>query len=223
MTRFLKAAFGLIFDRVGWKLLSLAAALVIWVLVASEPELSAFVPTQVEYKNMPADLDMASNPVTTVLLELRGPSGQLQGLGGENVHPQIMLDMSSATPGEHTYAIDSSALKLPRGVRLVGAIPGEVRFNFEPVVYREVPVHVRFNGAGRNGYSVAIDTETPATIKIDGPASHVEATKQVETDPVDVSDAVGSQTFQVNAFVADPFVHIESSPRVSVTVTMRKQ
>ncbi len=55
----------------------------IWAMVASEPELSTFVSTQVEYKNLPDDLEISSNPVTTVLLELRGPSGELQGLGGE--------------------------------------------------------------------------------------------------------------------------------------------
>lgn len=80
MTRFLKTVIGLIFDRAGWKLLSLAAAIVIWALVASEPELSTFVNTQVEYKNLPPDIEISSNPVTTVLLELRGPWANFRAL-----------------------------------------------------------------------------------------------------------------------------------------------
>ncbi len=223
MTRFLKAALSLIFDRAGWKLLSLAAAFAIWAMVASEPELSTFASTQVEYKNMPTDLEIASNPVTTVLLELRGPQGELQGLGGEGVHPQIIIDMSSASPGEHTYAIDRGTLKLPRGVRLISELPAEVRFNFELVADHEVPVKARFTGEGKNGYMVVSASVAPPTLKIKGAASHVAAISQLETDPVDVSDAVGTETFQVNAFIIDPFVHIKSSPRVSVTVTMRKK
>ena len=37
----------------GWKLLSLGIAVVIWAVVASEPELSTFATAPVEYKNLP--------------------------------------------------------------------------------------------------------------------------------------------------------------------------
>ncbi len=223
MKRFFKSAFGLIFDNAGWKLLSLAAAFVIWALVASEPELSTFATIQVEYKNLPSDLEIASNPVTTDLLELRGPSGELQGLGAAAVHPQIILDMASAAPGERTYAIDDRAVRLPRGVRLVSALPAQVRFSFETHSARFVPVRARFSGEGRNGYVVASQVVTPPTVEIEGAASHVAATTEVVTDPVDVSDSVGATTFRANAFVADPFVRIKSkSPQVNVAVTMKK-
>ncbi len=223
MRRFLARVFHLMFDRFAWKLLSLAAAIVIWATVASEPELSTFATVQVEYKGLPGDVDIASNPVTTVLLELRGPSGELQGLGGEGVHPQIILDLSSAAPGERTYAIEGGVLKLPRGVRLVRALPAEVHFNFERHAERSVPVRVRFTGEGRNGYVVASQTVTPATVKIEGPATHVAAANEVVTDPVDVSDAVGAKSFRVNAFIGDPFIRIESDAQVDVAVTMRKK
>ena len=223
MKWFFRIVFGLIFDRFAWKLLSLAVAIVIWATVASEPELSTFASTQVEYKNLPDDLEIASNPITTVFLELRGPSGELQGLGGQGVHPQIILDLSSATPGEHTYAISDSVVKLPSGVRLISAVPAEVHLNFETREVSSVPVRVRFAGQGANGYFVASAVVTPSTERIEGAASHVETTTEVVTDPVDVANAVGTQTFRVTAFVGDPFVHLLSSPQVVVTVTMKKE
>src|ERR1700759_3164955 len=140
MKRFFRIIFGLIFDRFAWKVLSLAVAIVIWATVASEPELSTFASTQVEYKNLPDDLEIASNPITTVLLELRGPSGELQGLGGQGVHPQVILDLSSAEPGGHPYRIAESVAKLPNGVRLISAVPAEVHLNFETREVRTVPV-----------------------------------------------------------------------------------
>jgi YbbR domain-containing protein len=223
MKRFFKIVFGLIFDRFAWKLLALAVAIVIWATVASEPELSTFASTQVEYKNLPSDLEIASNPITTVFLELRGPSGELQGLGGQGVHPQIILDLSSAAPGEHTYAISDGAVKLPRGVRLVSALPAQVHLDFEARESRTVPVRVRFAGQGANGYMVDSMIVTPSTVRIEGASSHVEGTTEVVTDPVDVSSAVGTQNFRVTASVGDPFVHIDGSPQVDVTVTMKKE
>jgi YbbR domain-containing protein len=221
MSRLLKKIFGLVFDRIGLKLLSLVVAIAIWAMVASEPELSTFASTQVEYKSLPSDLVIASNPVTTVLLELRGPSGELQGFGGNSVHPQIILDLSSAMPGEHTYAI-SGAVKLPRGVRLVSALPSEAHFNFEPVARRTALVRVRLVGEGANGYSLASESVAPSSLEVEGAASHVASTNEVVTDPVDVSSVVGTATFHVTAFVADPFVHIVASPVVALTVTMKK-
>ena len=67
-------------DHFGWKMLALAIAVLIWVLVASEPELSTFVNIRLEYKNLPEDLVISSEPVTTISLELRGPSGELRGV-----------------------------------------------------------------------------------------------------------------------------------------------
>jgi hypothetical protein len=102
-------------------------------------------------------------------------------------------------------------------------LPAQVHFNFETRAHREAPVRVRFVGEGHNGYFVSAQTVTPPVLKIEGAASHVAASNEVVTDPVDVTEAVGTATYRVNAFVADPFVRIESSPQVSVTVTMRKK
>jgi len=50
-------------------------------VVANEPELSTFTPVGVEYKNLPDDLEISSDPVSSVTLELQGPSGELPGVG----------------------------------------------------------------------------------------------------------------------------------------------
>jgi YbbR domain-containing protein len=139
------------------------------------------------------------------------------------VHPQIILDLSSATSGGHTYAI-AGAVKVPHGVRMVSALPAQVHYTFEPHASRSIPVEVRFSGLGHNGYEIASQTVTPPTLDVEGPASHVAAAGEVVTDPVDLSEAFGTKTYRVTAFVADPFVRIKSaSPQVAVTVTMKKK
>src|ERR1700691_6231634 len=145
----------LIFENIGWKLLSLAAAATIWAMVATEPELSTFASTQVEYKNLPNDLEIGSSPLTSVMLELRGPSGQLGGTGEASLHPQVVLDMSAAVPGERTFTVGDGTVKLPRGVRLLRAEPSQVRLDFERHGDASVPVTVRVTGEGHDGYFVA--------------------------------------------------------------------
>jgi len=217
-----------IFDNFLWKLLALAIAVAIWMLVASEPELSTFATVRVEFKNLPDDLEISSEPVSTVSLELRGPSGELRSVSGEpygvgGLRPAVILDMSGVQPGERTFPIGNGNVRLARGVRLVRAIPSEVRFNFERRATRNVPVKPRFSGLGTNGYVVAkVDVE-PKELEITGPASRVARVNEAVTDVVDVSNVVGSSEFRVNAYVEDPYVRLAESPQVSVSVVMKKQ
>lgn len=215
-------------DNFLWKLLALAIAVAIWMLVASEPELSTFAMVRLEFKNLPDDLEISSEPVSTVSLELHGPSGELRNLSGEpygmgNVRPAVILDMAGVQPGERTFPIGNGNVRLARGVRLVRAIPSEVRFDFERRATRNVPVKPRFSGLGSNGYMVAKVNVQPGQLQIEGPASHVARVNDAVTDVVDVSNVVGSSEFRVNAYVEDPYVRLAGSPQVTVSVTMKKQ
>jgi YbbR domain-containing protein len=213
----------LLFENFGWKALSLASAITLWWLVASEPELAGFATVRLEYKNLPDDLEISSEPVSSVTLELQGPSGVLRGVGDGGLQPAVVLDMSNVEPGERTFAISSSNVQLSRGVQLVRAIPSEVHFAFERRSEESIPVLPRITGAGRNGYAVAKVTVEPPDLRIEGPASRVARIHSVHTDPVDVSSVVGTQEFRVNAFIEDPYVRFEKSPQVTVSVIMRKE
>lgn len=220
--RAVKWAGGLIFANLGWKLLSLAVAVVIWALVASEPELSTFTAVRLEYKNLPEDLEIVSEPVASLVLELRGPSGELMGMG-DSIRPEVVVDMSSARPGEHTYAIGRSNVKVTRGLRLVRAIPAELRFRFESRRERHVPVEARFVGAGQNGYEVAHSVVSPHAVLISGPRSHVARVISANTDQIDVSNLVGTSEFHVSIFVDDPLVRLVDTTEAAVTVSMKKK
>jgi hypothetical protein len=119
----------LVFHNFGWKLLSLAVAFVIWALVASEPELATFTTVHLEYKNIPDNLEITSDPVETVVLELRGPSGELRS---DAPRPAVVLDMAGVPRGQHTFTIGDGNVRLARGVHMVRAIPPVVHLKLEP-------------------------------------------------------------------------------------------
>jgi YbbR domain-containing protein len=215
--RWLRAA---VLDNIFWKLLALLIAALLWALVAGEPELSSFFNTRVQFQNLPEDLEISSEPATSVLLELRGPSAEL---ADGAARPAVVLDMSGVQPGERTFVIGPGTVKLARGVRLVRAIPSELHFSFERRASRSVTVMPRFTGEGENGYTVASWEVQPNELMIVGPASRVALLSSVDTDPVDVTGVVGAAEFHVNAFMEDPYIRFQTSPRVKVSVTMKKQ
>ena len=211
-------AWQLLVHNFWWRVLALVVAVSIWAVVASEPELSMFATVPVEYRNLPDNLEMSSQPAETVTLELRGPSGELRGFG-ESRPPFVELDMTDITPGVHTFAIDSGDVRLARGVRLVRAFPSEVRIEFDHRLVRTIPVKVQFT----EGSAVARYRVTPDKLVVAGPARHVERIDKLLTDRVDVSSATGTAEYRVNAFLDDAFVRFESGSEVTVTVTMAKR
>jgi YbbR domain-containing protein len=218
----LKWILDLLFQNLGWKLLSLAIAVVIWALVASEPELATFANVRLEYKNLPEGLEIASEPVSSIVLELRGPSGALRGTG-EAIHPAVVIDMSGAESGERTFSIGDRNVRVMRGVRLVRAIPSEVRFHFEPRRMHRVPVQVRFLGEGKNGYAVQEYHVDPPEMEVTGPRSRVARIAAVLADPIDLANTTGTAQFRVNVFTEDSFVRFLNTPEALVTVTMKKK
>jgi hypothetical protein len=211
MTRPLKKAGEVLFQNIGWKLVSLAIALVIWALVASEPEMATFTTVRLEYKNMPEDLEISLVSREAVELELKGPSGELRGDG---LRPAVVVDVDGVGPGEHTFAIGDRNVRLARGVRLVRANPSEVTLTFEPHAERTVPVQVRWAGVAPNSYRVQ-----PQSVGIEGPSSHIARIAAAVTDPVDISRMPGSAV-RVNLVPApeDSYVRFKSVAQATVQI-----
>jgi hypothetical protein len=209
-----KALLDLVTKNLGWKLLSLAIAVVVWGVVANEPELSTFATVGVKYRNLPDNLEISSDPVSSVKLELRGPSGQLRGVGdGGGISPEVILDI--------TFSIGDGNVKLVRGVHLVRAIPSEVRLRFERHADRTVKITPRFRD--RDGYEVANFNVKPDSIAVAGPASHVALVDTVLTDQVNFPARAGTFEYPVNTFVEDPYVRFSGISQVTVTLTVRKK
>ena len=200
-----KGLFNLITRNFGWKLLSLAIAVVVWGVVANEPELSSFVTAGVEYSNLPDDLEISSDPVSSVKLELRGPSGQLRGIGE-----------GGALPRSHPGHVEGAAWRphfSDRRQRRQNGRAGSIwcvrsrpkcGFGFERRAMRTLKVTPRFRE--REGYEVSGFTVTPDAVAIAGPASHVALVDTVLTDQVNVPARAGTFEYPVNTFVDDPFV-----------------
>jgi YbbR domain-containing protein len=211
----------LLFENLGWKLLSVALAFLLWLIVVDRPELARSVSVPIEYRNIPENLEMSSNVPDRVHLEVRGSSTRLEGADLSGA--AVVLDLAAIHgPGERTFTIDEDRVRLPFGLRLVRAIPAQLRIEFEQRVSREVPVRVHFSTSPPAGYRVQGQEVSPAKIRIVGPASRVNGIEYAETDPIDLSQTVSAAEFRVHAFVRDPQVRFVSEPVVRVKVVLEK-
>lgn len=212
----------LITDNFGLKLLSLAVAVLLWLATVGGGNITTAVAVPIQYRNLPRQLEIASELVDSAYVELRGSSDRLSGANLANA--LVVLDLAGQDqPGERTYSVLSDNVQLPPGVQFLRAIPSQIRLRLEPRVVRESTVIVRYAPGVPDGWSIANQVVTPGTVKVVGPESHVQAQDRIQTDPIQLVGMPGEQTFRVHPYTADPLVRLERSDlTITVKVTLER-
>ncbi len=201
--------------------ISIVAATILWAAFVSSPAVVRSVSAPIEFRNMPRGFEISSAVPGTVYLELAGPAARLHTLDLSGVI--VRLDLASVTsPGERTFTIQAGNVDVQPGVEVVRAVPAQIRLRFERKMTAQVPVQVRFGSAPPVGYHIVSQNVWPATVTIAGPESHVRDVDHAETDPIDLSQALEKQNFRVQTFVRDAYVRLQSSPAVTVSITLGK-
>ncbi len=211
-----------LFHNAGWKLGSLGLSILLWFAVVGEPELATIHNVPVLYKNLPRGLLIGSNAIDTVRVELRGPTSRLTTTALADV--AIMLDLSSVDgPGERTFTLSDADIRLPDGVTFLRSIPSQMRLRFARVKDKDVPVQLRFGLPLGPGLQIVKAEVTPQTLHISGPEGRIDAVTSAQTDAIDLSGIHQDSEIKVNTFVADPQVWLDSSPVVTVRLTIEQQ
>ena len=212
----------LLIHNLGWKLLSLLIAVVLWFLSAREPDLATSLNVPIEFKNIPDDLEFNSEVPDRVRLEVHGPSSRLTR--DNLVEAAVLLDLATVTrPGERTFTFQDRNVKLPRGVIFSKAVPSQITIHFEHLMYKTVPIRARYAAAPPDGWAVTGSSFDPQTVRIVGPESHVQPIEFITTDPIDLSNTTGKAEMRVHLNVGDPQVRLNPFAQVQFKVTLEKR
>ncbi len=204
------------------KALAFVGALALWVYVSAEPVPEMALEATIDYVNIPVDLELNPDQAERVTVILRGPQRLLRDLQDTGV--RVEVDFAEVYgPGEKTFNVGLRNLHLPVSVELMKAVPSQLRFSLERRARREVEVQPRFVGAYEPGYGMASFTVQPSRLVVVGPETRVSLVDHVTTDPIDLSEVVGSRSFRSTAYVPDPYLRFEGHPEVNVEVRMRKR
>jgi YbbR domain-containing protein len=208
-------------DNLVWKLLCLALSAALWLIFVGESEVSTLTTAPVQYRNVPKNLEMSSDVLDRMQIEIRGPSGQLNP--AQLAEAAVVLDLAQVKgPGQRTFTVRPDNVSLPGGVTFTRAVPAQVRLEFERRLEKDVPVAVRLAAQPPAGYTARAIEVIPRTLRIVGPESRVESVEAAQTDPIDLSGVTESREFPVHAYVADPQVRFDKPPEVRVRFEVRR-
>jgi len=209
-----------VLNNLSFKLVSLAVAILLWWVVGRDAAIEVPLTVPLEFQHAPANLEITSDYPFQAQVTLQGPAHLLQQMRPSQVH--ALLDLEGAVPGERTFDLSASQVRVPRNVRVVQVVPSQFHINFDRRATRTVPVQARVIGTLLSGYEVKPPTVVPAQVTINGPERRINTISTAMTDPVDATGVVGAATFPTHAYVADPLVRVESPGPIYVTVTTEK-
>mgnify|MGYP001377395066 CR=1 FL=1 len=203
------------------KLMSLAFAVLLWLLIAGERTSEMGMSVPVELQDFPRELEITGEPVNAVEVRLRASPGMIQRIVPGEVSAQVNL--VGFGEGEHIVHLTEDSIRMPFGVKVVKISPAVLTFRLERTLRKVVPVQPRLLGRPAEGFEVAEVTSQPAEVRLEGPTSRVDEVESAFTEPVSVEGARDTVSETVTIGIADPLLRVLVSPRVKVTARIRER
>ena len=165
------------------KLLSLAIAVVLWLLVTGQNEpVTAHVNVQLNFIR-PQSLEISNDPPRTVDVMLTGSRNKLDDLTSLDLVATV--DISDQRAGERVLRLaDKAQISLPQGIKVDGFQPSAIPIRLEPIVDRQVPVEPKLEGKPADGFEVYAVYPSKGSVAVRGPASRVNALQKVLTESI---------------------------------------
>jgi YbbR domain-containing protein len=165
------------------KLLSLAIALVLWLVVTGQNQpVTAHVNVQLNFIRPPS-LEISNDPPRTVDVMLTGSRNKLDDLTSLDLVATV--DISDQRAGEKVLRLaDKAQISLPQGVKVDGFQPSAIPVRLEPIVERQVAVEAKLEGEPVDGFEVYAVHPNKGSVTLRGPESRVVAVQKVITEGI---------------------------------------
>lgn len=199
------------------KLLSLAIAVILWLLVTGQNEpVTAHLNVQLNFIR-PQSLEISNDPPRTVDVMLTGSRNKLDDLTSLDLVATV--DISDQRAGERVLRLaDKAQISLPQGIKVDGFQPSAIPIRLEEIVERQITVEPKLEGKPANGFEVYSVRPSKGSVVVRGPASRVNALQKVSTESIWLSGRKESFTASNLAIdVPDPKLDL-LDPVISVDI-----
>jgi YbbR domain-containing protein len=204
------------FRHLGLKFLSIALAVLLWLVISGEQIVERALRIPLEFTNLPQQLEMVGDMPTVVDVRVRGSSGALTRIQtGDLV---AVLDLRTARPGQRLFPVSASDVRTPFGLEVVHVSPSNVSIRIEQSASKIVPVVPAVEGEPADGYVVGTVTADPATVEVVGPVSAVANLTSAITETISVAGSSAAVRESVTIGVPDTSVRLRNPQTAVVTV-----
>jgi hypothetical protein len=201
-------ALGLFSNNLGFKLLSLFVAMVIWAWVQEDREVEVSKRAAI-ILDIPDNLAFTRPPQASARVSISGPQGVIR----EMSELALELDLSELEPGSPILELDAALLKgVPPGVTVLNMVPNSLQVELERKVARQLLLKPSPSQAPPDGYRLVSVELDPPSIEVRGPASLVEEQDGLRTEVIDISKLTESTRLPVSVNLPPQLERSDDTP-----------
>jgi YbbR domain-containing protein len=173
------------FENLGLKIAAVLLSIVLWVFVTSRGQSEMSIDVPLEFHDIPQGLEIVNHTIKTVSISIKGQERFIKNIRASDI--RVSLDLNKAKKGEGIYYIQRDDIKLPHAITVTNMIPSSVKVTIDETITKTVKVIVPVTGEpGRSHYVKSVEV-TPQTIVIEGIRSEIGRTKNIRTEPLDIT------------------------------------
>jgi YbbR domain-containing protein len=204
--------------HVGLKVVSVAVAVLLWLVVTGDPIVERTLRVGLELQRAPADLEVVGAVPDSVSVRVRGQASRLSGLAPGDL--SVVVDLDGVRAGRRLFPLLPTQVTAPFGVEVTQVTPSAVPMAFEPTASAVLPVRPRLEGTAVPGHSVTNVSVMPSQVRVSGPESAVHGLTELFTEPVSIEGATSLVREAVTIDTSDSGLRLDGGASAVVTITI---
>jgi YbbR domain-containing protein len=204
-----------LFRNVGLKVVALGLGISLWMTVSGQ-QVERNVLVQLQFRNVPAALELTGDTPRTVDVRMRGAGGLITQLEPGQVVATI--DLTNVQPGVRIFPLTPEHISVPLGVQVLSVDPATLSLTLEQSASVRVPVKPTIDGQPADGYEVEEVSWTPKMVELVGPESRFRDHPLAITEHVSIAGATSTVSDNVTIGVSDPALRLRQAQSALVTI-----
>ena len=217
MNFFVKKIVSFLFSRILLKLVTLALAIFLWLMVQGREQLE--ISSRLDIRLVPdATLALKVPEIVSKDVTIRGPRSLIEGLNKNRLKATVVLP---AQKGMNRIRIEKSFLDKKWDSRLDLIIHEPyVTFDLDTKISKTLKIKVVLIGSVIEGYQVEKTSSTPRNVTLSGPEGYLNELSHISTKPVSLDNKNSDFTEEVELEVPDIANAMFSEKKVHVSINV---
>jgi len=201
------------------KSISFILVCVLWVFIGGQPRAEIWMNVPLEYRNMPANMEIVGDLVNRVEVGIRGPRTLISSISPDQL--KAFVDLSQSMAGANHVRLTPDNVRAPLGTEITKVAPSSVRIRLEDIKSRSVPVKAHLVGKLLRPLRLKGVVVEPPEIVLQGPAGILKKVREIFTEPVDLGEVNESLQISVPLEITPQQLRLAPDQPSQVTVHIR--
>ncbi|OGW24078.1 MAG: hypothetical protein A2X59_06385 [Nitrospirae bacterium GWC2_42_7] len=210
----------MIMSNLGLKISAVLISVFLWFVVTSRGQTEFSLDVPIEFKNIPAELEVVNYKTKTVNVTVKGQEIAVRNIKALDI--RVFIDMSNAKKGVGSFYINKGDVKLPYAITVVDIAPSMLKIRLDETFEKTVNIKPVLTGQPATDYRVKAITAEPDKIKIHGIKSEILKINELRTETYDITDLNETVIQELNIDVPGHVRSDVDTVRVKIHITGKK-